>query len=187
MLATHRHVLTVVVCVLATLLLASCGVQQPSVGSASPGPTFPYGRPPDWVAGHVARILKPFGQVDSIEWVKLASPPREGHLQDVSLLAHGATAISGWSGGVDYPAGVDVRSLGWYVLAAQGQLTTRSSATATPVPVSTVLLLLHAVVADGRHAMPETQVEAYGEGVHLDMKGTRVYRAAESSPAAPAD
>lgn len=187
MLAALRHMPTAVVCVLAALLLASCGVQQQSGGSASPAPTVPSGRPPEWVASHVARILKPLGQVDSIEWVKLASPPRKGHLQDVSLLAHGATAISGWGGAVDYPAGVDVRSRGWYVLAAQGQFTTRLGGNATPVPVSTVLLLLHAVVADGRNAMTETQGEAYGEGVHLDLKGTQVYRDAESPAAARTD
>lgn len=192
MFASLRRMPVTFVCALVAVvsaagLLGSCGAEGASHTSPGPGSTPVQDRPPDWVASYVAHVTEQYGRADLIEWVWV---PREPEAKDLNggvmgglqLLDRGATAIGGWAFFADYPADIRVRSLGHYIVAAQGDYAAQPGQDAPALSGKTVLFQLAAVSVDGRDTFRTAEVGVYSESVHLDLDGTRMY----CEPARPA-
>ena len=193
MFASLRRMPVTLVCALiaglsAAALLGSCGAEGGTHARQTPGSIPAQDRPPEWVASYVSQVTEQYGQADLIEWVWVAREPEAkdlngGVMVGLQLLDRGAEEIGGWAFFADYPAATSVRSLGYYIVAAQGDFTARPEHDAPPMSGTTVLFLLAAVRAAGQDAFRTAEVGVYSESVHLDLDGTRMY----SEGAGPAD
>jgi hypothetical protein len=175
-----RFVCTLIAGLSVAVLLGSCGVEAGSSTSPARGSTPAQERPPEWVASYVSHVTEQYGRAGLIEWVWVAREPQAkdlngGVLVGLQLLDRGAKEIGGWAFFGDYAAETPVRSLGYYIVAAQGDFTASPEHDAPPLSGSTVLFWLAAVQVAGRDTFRTAQVGVYSESVHLDLDGTRMY------------
>ena len=185
MFASFRRMSVTFACTLiaglsAAALLGSCGAEGGTHTSHTPGSTPAKDRPPEWVASYVSQVTEQYGQADLIEWVWMASEPKAkdlngGLMVGLQLLDRGAKEIGAWAFYADYPAATPVRSLGYYIVAAQGDYTARPEHDAPPMYGDTVLFLLAAVDVAGDRTFQTAEVGVYSESVHLALGGMRVY------------
>jgi hypothetical protein len=157
----------VVVALAATLTLGSCVGEESATAEGAPSSSASTADeraalPPTWVSRYVEGATRQHGQTELVDWARDTSQ----HGPWASL-GKGAHEVGGWGMNADFVAG-SARSLGRYVVVAQGDFTYKPRAGAAPLACRSIVLVLDGVAVGDQEKAQSAQVAAYRETVHLD-------------------